>query len=165
VHDGDADGPAQDIPDRSPTDQRAPAGDVYTWYRRGVDLLEAGDAAAAAQVLRHAVAAEPVAPSLREALARAEFDAGWYTAARESFTRLVEVEPGNDYALFGLGLAESRLGEFVVAAEHLALAVAMRPDLPHYAAALRRARATVRARAAAEDDAASTPADSGDPRT
>jgi Flp pilus assembly protein TadD len=143
VDDGDAD----EASDLGSTELGRPDGDVYTLYRRGRDLLEAGDAAAAAQVLRHAVAAEPATPSLLEALARAEFDAGSYVAARQSFRDLVEAEPDNDYALFGLGLAESRLGEFVTAAEHLALAVAMRPDLPHYAAALRQARATVRARA------------------
>jgi tetratricopeptide (TPR) repeat protein len=127
-----------------------PEGDVYAWYRRGLDLLEAGDAAAAAQVLRHAVTAEPTAPSLREALARAEFDAGRYRDAAESFRRLLEAEPDNDYALFGLGLAESRLGQFVAAAEHLALAAAMRPDRAPYAEALRQARATLRAREAAD---------------
>ena len=120
--------------------------DVYSWYRTGVDLLESGSAAAAVQLLRRAVVAEPSSPSLREALARAEFDAGWYAASAESFRRLLEVAPDNDYGLFGLGLAESRLGEFHTAAEHLALAVVMRPDLPHYAQALRQARATLRAR-------------------
>jgi Flp pilus assembly protein TadD len=155
VHDRDAwhSGAGQDpdeAPDHGFTDLRTPEGDVYAWYRRGLDLLETGDAAAAAQVLRHAVAAEPETPSLREALARAEFDAGWYSAAAQSFRHLVAAEPDNDYALFGLGLAQSRIGDFVPAAENLALAVAMRPDLPHYGAALRQARATLKARADAE---------------
>jgi predicted Zn-dependent protease len=120
--------------------------DVYSWYRTAVDLLESGSAAAAVQLLRRAVAAEPSSPSLREALARAEFDAGWYAASAESFRRLLDAAPDNDYGLFGLGLAESRLGEFQSASEHLALAVAMRPDSPHYAQALRQVRATLRAR-------------------
>jgi tetratricopeptide (TPR) repeat protein len=127
-----------------------PEGDVYAWYRRGLDLLEAGDAAAAAQILGHAVSAEPSTPSLREALARAEFDAGRYVDAAESFRQVVEAEPDNDYALFGLGLAESRLGLFVAAAEHLALAAVMRPDRAPYAQALRQARATLRAREEAD---------------
>ena len=120
--------------------------DVYSWYRTGVDLLDSGSAAAAAHLLRRAVLAEPSSPSLREALARAEFDVGRYAAAEESFRLLLELAPDNDYAMFGLGLAESRLGEFHRAAEHLALAVAMRPDAPHYAEALRQARVTLRAR-------------------
>ena len=49
----------------------APAGDVYDWYTRGMRLLAAGDAAAAAALLEHAARAEPASCSVREALARA----------------------------------------------------------------------------------------------
>ena len=58
-----------------------------------------------------------------------------------AFTALIAVSPTDDYAHFGLGLAASRAGELRLAAEHLALAVAMRPDLGRYARALRRVRA------------------------
>jgi Flp pilus assembly protein TadD len=58
-----------------------------------------------------------------------------------AFTALVAVSPTDDYAHFGLGLAAGRAGELPLAAEHLALAVAMRPDLGHYARALRGVRA------------------------
>jgi Tetratricopeptide repeat. len=58
----------------------------------------------------------------------------------------VQDNPSEDYALFGLGLSLSRLGEFEAAVEHLALAVAMRPDNKHYTNALRHARATLEAR-------------------
>jgi hypothetical protein len=40
-----------------------------------------------------------------------------------------------------------RVGDHDTAVEHLALAVAMRPDLDHYAKALRRARAARTGRA------------------
>lgn len=126
-----------------------PEGDVYEWYRRGRALHDDGHPAAAVQLLARAVAAEPTARSLREALARAQFDAHWFDEARESFALIVEADPSDHYALFGLGLAESRLGRFEAAVEHLALAAAMRPDVAHYAAALRQARATLRARAGA----------------
>jgi Flp pilus assembly protein TadD len=76
-----------------------------------------------------------------EALARAQYDAGRYRAAIDSFSQLITVNPTDDYAQFGLGLAASRAGELELAAEHLALAVAMRPDLTHYARALRGVRA------------------------
>ena len=98
------------------------------------------------QLLTLAVEAEPRARHLREALARAQFDAGWYADARDNFALNVAADPGDDYALFGLGLAESRLGDFESAIEHLALAAAMRPDLDHYASALRQARATLKFR-------------------
>lgn len=118
-----------------------PQGEVYDWYVRGVALLEGGDAAAAVQVLSHAAQAEPHSRSVREALGRAQFDAGDYPAARRSFAAILAADPADDYALFGAGLACVKVGEFRQAVEHLALAVAMRPDAAHYERALRRARA------------------------
>ena len=119
----------------------APAGELYDWYRRGLALLESGDAAAAAQLLARARAGAPESASIGEAHARALFDAGHYDAAAAAFAELVELVPGDDYARFGLGLSLSRIDRFASAAEHLALAVAMRPDLGHYARALRGVRA------------------------
>jgi len=118
-----------------------PDGGVYEWYQRGLQLLADGHPAAAATLLEHAVAAEPDSRSAREALARAMYDAGRYREAIEEFSALIEVNPTDDYAQFGLGLAAGRAGDLDLAAEHLALAVAMRPDLTHYARALRRVRA------------------------
>ncbi len=120
--------------------------DVYTLYRRGLDLLGRGSAAAAAQLLERASAAEPDSRSILEALARAQFDTRRYEAAAGSFRRIVEASPTDDYAQFGLGLALARTGDHDAAAEHLALAAAMRPDLRHYTEALRSVRATLRAR-------------------
>src|SRR3954467_12924035 len=118
-----------------------PAGDAYDWYTRGVALLSGGNPAAAAALLEHAARAEPGSRSVREALARAQFDSGQFELARENFAAIVAESPTEDYAHFGLGLAASRLGDYDDAAEHLALAVAMRPDNKHYATALRRVRA------------------------
>jgi tetratricopeptide (TPR) repeat protein len=123
-----------------------PDGDVYEWYQRGARLLAEGHPAAAATLLERAAAAEPASRSIRETLARAQHDAGRYEDAMRSFQTLIGISPTDDYAHFGLGLAASRAGELELAAEHLALAVAMRPDLGHYARALR----GVRARQAAE---------------
>lgn len=127
-------------------EEQPPQGDVYEWFQRGAQLLAGGHPAAAATVLARAAEAEPGSRSILEALARAQYDAGRYAAAMESFTALIALGPTDDYAHFGLGLAASRAGELRVAAEHLALAVAMRPDVGHYARALR----GVRARQAAE---------------
>jgi Flp pilus assembly protein TadD len=119
----------------------SPEGDVYEWFQRGVQLLGDGNADAAAILLARAAEAEPGSRSILEALARAQYDAGRYVEAIDSFTRLIADSPTDDYAHFGLGLAASRAGELRLAAEHLALAVAMRPDLGHYARALRGVRA------------------------
>jgi tetratricopeptide (TPR) repeat protein len=119
----------------------SPEGGVYEWFRRGVQLLGEGHPAAAATLLARAAAAEPGSRSILEALARAQYDAGRYQDAMTSFTALTAINPTDDYAQFGLGLAASKAGELRLAAEHLALAVAMRPDLGHYARALRGVRA------------------------
>ena len=130
-------------------EQQAPDGDSYTWYRRGLDLLGRGSPAAAAQLLERAAEAEPGARSVLEALGRAQFDTGRYEQAADSFRQIVEASPSDDYAHFGLGLALARGGDPAAAAEHLALAAAMRPELRHYTEALRGVRATLRARAEA----------------
>jgi tetratricopeptide (TPR) repeat protein len=139
--------------------QQGPGGDSYAWYRRGLDLLSRGSPAAAAELLERAAAAEPGARSIREALARAQFDAGRYAQAADNFRQNVEAIPSDDYAHFGLGLALARGGDPAAAAEHLALAAAMRPELAHYTEALRGVRATLAARAQA---GAGAPAPDGD---
>jgi tetratricopeptide (TPR) repeat protein len=121
-------------------DPGEPDGGVYEWYQRGLQLLGDGNPDAAATLLERAIAAEPGSRSVLEALARAQYDAGRYRAAIDSFSRLIGLNPTDDYAQFGLGLAASRAGDLELAAEHLALAVAMRPDLTHYARALRGVR-------------------------
>jgi len=125
-----------------------PAGtaDTHQLYQRGLDLLGRGSPAAAAQLLQRAAAAEPRSRSVLEALARAQFDTGQYAEAAGNFRRIVDASPTDDYAQFGLGLALARTGDPSAAAEHLALAAAMRPNLRHYTDALRSVRATLKAR-------------------
>jgi tetratricopeptide (TPR) repeat protein len=130
----------------SPDDNPAPHGDVYTWYQRGLDLLARGSAAAAAQLLERAAEAAPGTRSVLEALGRAQFDTRRYSDAAQTFRQIVEASPTDDYAHFGLGLALARGGDPRAAAEHLALAAAMRPDLRHYTDGLQGVRATLRAR-------------------
>src|SRR5690348_18290791 len=131
--------PVQALPEGS-------ADDVHAWYRRGMDLLGRGSPAAAAQVLQRASMAEPASRSVREALARAQFDAGRYAEAADNFRMIVEASPSDDYANFGLGLALARTGNHAAAAEYLALAAALRPDSTHDTDALRSVRATLQAR-------------------
>jgi Flp pilus assembly protein TadD len=124
-----------------PEEESAPDGGVYEWYRRGVELLGNRHPAAAATLLARAADAEPGSRSIREALARAQYDAGRYEEAIDTFTGLIAVNPTDDYAHFGLGLAAGKAGDLRLAVEHLALAAAMRPELGHYTRALRGVRA------------------------
>jgi Flp pilus assembly protein TadD len=135
---------AREHDQRRETD-RDPA-DVHAWYTTGLELLGKGSPAAAAQVLQRAADAEPSSRSVREALARAQFDTGQYAAAADNFRVIVEASPADDYAHFGLGLALARCGDHESAAEYLALAAAMRPDRKPYTDALRQVRATLQAR-------------------
>jgi Flp pilus assembly protein TadD len=125
---------------------RVPGGDVYDWYQRGVKLLKEGSPAAAAALLERAAAAEPESRSILEALARAQFNSRRYAEAAASFRQIVDANPAEDYAYFGLGLSLWRTGDVEGAQEPLAIAVAMRPDERHYVSALKSVRATLRAR-------------------
>jgi Flp pilus assembly protein TadD len=120
-----------------------PDGGVYEWYRRGCRLLDEGNAAAAVQLLARVAAQEPQARHARETLGRARLAAGQYSDAETDFAFLVDSAPDDDYAHLGLGMAMARQGRFVEAVEHLALAVAMRPDRHEYASQLRHVRATL----------------------
>ena len=156
--------PAENPPPRDGTPgAAAPHGDVYTWYQRGLELLGRGSPAAAAQLLERAAEAEPGSRSVLEALGRAQFDTRRYADAAATFRQIVEASPSDDYAHFGLGLALARSGNPRAAAEHLALAAAMRPELAHYTEALRGVRATLKARAQASGEPPAAPA-SGEPR-
>ena len=135
-------GPEPNIPGETQENEH----DVHAWYTTGMELLGKGSPAAAAQVLQRAAAAEPNSRSVREALARAQFDTGRYTEAADNFRVIVEASPSDDYAHFGLGLALARTGDHQAAAEYLALAAAMRPDRKPYTDALRQVRAALQAR-------------------
>lgn len=113
---------------------------AYEEFRRGLDLLRDGNPHAAVQPLERARELEPTKSSIREALARAYFNSQQVGAAREEFSNTLEIDPANDYAHFGLGLALLRLGDLPAARGHLKLAVVMNPEEEHYARALARAK-------------------------
>jgi len=130
----------------------APDGGPFEWVRRGLELLERGDASAAAVLLEHAATHVPESSSVHEALSRAYYDAGRFEQAVAGFERLLELIPTSDYGHFGLGLALTRLDRFELATEHLAIAAAMRPDRREYVDRLRQARATLAARRTAREE-------------
>lgn len=124
----------------------APEGDAYDWYRRAEELLQQGNSAAAGVLLDRLRRLDPDSPAIMEAWARAMFDSKRFDEAATAFTALVERQPDNDYAHYGLGLSMWRLQRFPVARDHLAMAAVMRPECSEYSAALGQVRATLRAR-------------------
>jgi Flp pilus assembly protein TadD len=81
---------------------------------------------------------EPEKVSIRTALGRALYMSGRMARARREFTKVVQIDPADDYGHFALGLACERTGQRTRALGHLKLAVVMRPDVSDYERALRR---------------------------
>lgn len=105
---------------------------VYDLYKRGSELLENGDFAAAAIPLEHARKLEPDKTSIREALGRAYFRSGRFHRAAVEFEAVVERAPVNDFAHFCLGKALAKTGRAREARRHAVLAAGMRPDRADY---------------------------------
>jgi TolA-binding protein len=106
--------------------------ETYELYRRGMELLEGGDYAAAAVPLTKAARREPEKSSVREALGRALFRSRRYPEAAEEFEAVVERYPVNDYAHFCLGRALALSGDGDRARRHLAIAANLRPERRDY---------------------------------
>ncbi len=105
---------------------------VYDLYKRGSELLENGDFAAAAIPLERARHLEPDKTSIREALGRAYFRCGRFGPAAKEFEAVVERAPVNDFAHFCLGKALVKTGRVREARRHAVLAAGMRPDRADY---------------------------------
>ena len=105
---------------------------VYSLYRMGMGLLEAGDFAQATIPLAKAARLAPEEGSIREALGRALFRSSQYAEAAEQFEAIVERYPVDDYAHFCLGRALSLSGRPERAGHHLALASNLRPERRDY---------------------------------
>jgi Flp pilus assembly protein TadD len=106
--------------------------DVYDLFKRGTELLEAGDFNQATVPLSKAAALEPDKTSIREALGRAYFRSRQFDEAREEFQAVVDRAPTNDYALFCLGRALMELGRPADARKPLALAAQLQPQRRDY---------------------------------
>ena len=107
---------------------------VYDLFKRGSELLEAGDFMAATIPLERARSLDPDKGSIREALGRAYFRSARFEKAAEEFAALVERYPVNDYAHFCLGRSLEKTGRKQEARRHAALAANMRPDRKDYQA-------------------------------
>ena len=128
-------------PDGLPAGDGGEGGEAYARFQEGSRLLDGGNIHAAVVALERARDLEPEKGSIREALARAYFRTQRVEAARAEFEKVLELDPVNDYAHFGLGLCLLRAGDRAGARGHLKMATIMRPDEEAYQKALRQASA------------------------
>jgi tetratricopeptide (TPR) repeat protein len=111
---------------------------AYELLVRGQALMRDRHFAQAAVVLARAAHAEPDKGSILEALGRAYFNSGQHDRSRETFERLLEVDPSSPYGHFALGQSLKRLGRRAEARTHLRIAVALDPHSQLYRGALER---------------------------
>jgi Flp pilus assembly protein TadD len=105
---------------------------LYSLYRKGVELLEDGSFGEATVPLAEVARREPEKASVREALGRAYFRNRQFEEAATEFEAVVDRQPVNDFAHFCLGRALSLTGQRERARHHLALASNLRPDRRDY---------------------------------
>jgi Flp pilus assembly protein TadD len=105
---------------------------LYSLYRKGVELLEDGSFGEATVPLAEVARQEPEKASVREALGRAYFRNRQFEEAATEFEAVVDRQPVNDFAHFCLGRALTLTGQRERARHHLALASNLRPDRRDY---------------------------------
>jgi Flp pilus assembly protein TadD len=111
---------------------------AYELLQRGQALLKGRHYAQAATVLERADREEPGKASILEALGRAYYNSGQHERSRETFERVLALDPSAHYAHFALGQSLKQLGRRSEARTHLRLAVALSPTSKVYAGALAR---------------------------
>lgn len=94
--------------------------------------MEEDDCEEAAVPLEEAAQRAPEKSSVREALGRALFRCGRFSAAAQEFEAVVDNHQVNDFAHFCLGRALAKTGETERARHHLALAANLRPERRDY---------------------------------
>jgi tetratricopeptide (TPR) repeat protein len=110
------------------------------WYRHALELRARGRFDVAADLLARTLVLQPSSALLREQVAVTQFRAGHLIGARTTFTAMVAVDPRDEYALYGLGVVEAKLGRLGVAEVDLATAAEVRPHTAAYEDALDRVR-------------------------
>ncbi len=125
-------------PDGDPPPDPDDRESAYELLRRGQALAAKRHFAQAAVVLGRAARLEPRKGSILEALGRALYNSGQHERARETFERLLEIDPSSDYGHYALGQSLKQLGRRREARTHLRIAVALAPSSRLYAGALRR---------------------------
>jgi tetratricopeptide (TPR) repeat protein len=111
---------------------------AYALLQRGQALIRSRHHAQAAIVLERADRIEPGKGSILEPLGRAYHHSRQYERARDTFERLLEVDPSGHWAHFALAATLRKLDRAAEARTHLRLAVALNPRSELYRTALER---------------------------
>lgn len=101
--------------------------EAYDFFQQGRAHLRNGRPAQATVALEKAKRREPEKASIREALGIAYFRLGRWQEAEVEFSKLVELAPVDHFAHKALARTLDRLGRPEGAAQHHALARALRP--------------------------------------
>lgn len=115
---------------------------AYALLQRGQALIRSRHHAQAAIVLERADRVEPGRGSILEPLGLAYHHSRQYERARETFERLLEVDPSGHWAHFALAATLRKLDRAAEARTHLRLAVALDPRSELYRTALERLEQT-----------------------
>lgn len=105
---------------------------AYYLFKKGKKLSESGNFLEAIMLLEKAKKFEPKKGSIREVLASAYYNCGFYTSAKKNFIRALKIDAANDFAHYGLGLCLVREKKLTEALGHLKIAFFMKPDSKKY---------------------------------
>jgi Flp pilus assembly protein TadD len=116
--------------------------DNFELFRRAESLLAQRRPLDALAALAPVLDAEPNARSVQLLAGRAYFHSAQLNRAEDAFRRVLELDPSDHYARFGLGRTLQRLGRLEEAQAQLRMATAMDPR-PEYQEALGEIRARI----------------------
>src|SRR5438552_10172918 len=110
---------------------------TYHLFQQGRSHLKRGMAAQATVALEKAKRREPEKASIREALGIAYFRIRRWEEAETEFSKVLELDPVNDYAHYALGRCLEKQGRQHEANGHYKLASSLRPASNQYRARIR----------------------------
>ncbi len=109
---------------------------AYYHFKTGEQFARENNFIKAIMHLEKAKCREPKKASIREALARAYYNCGFYAPAAKNFQKALEIDAANDFAYYGLGMSLAKQGKIKKAIGQLKIAVTMNPQFQAYQNAL-----------------------------
>ena len=138
--------PTEPAPDPAGTTREPPPGttgtEAVTAFRRAEDLVERRRPLEALKLLAPLLSQAQATASVHLLAARAYLASAQFRRAEEGFLRVLELDPADHYARFGLGRTLQRQSRLVEARAQLRMAAAMDPR-PEYRDALSEVSATI----------------------